>query len=174
MTRPSTMGSRFPRRRRAILISRTPLSSRSPARSGPPCSWGSPPAGRAGPSRTITGLPSVRLDGTTVRLGPYLANQTIGTNENEIWQLGWDFDVVLDDIFLPSVPVPDQHEPVLQQPPAYRNGDGHRNDRGDSSGVHAMTRIVTTLEIIAHRQAKALRYGARDDAQQSVAGRAGQ
>ena len=47
------------------------------------------------------GLAFSRLDGTTVRLGPYLAHQAIGTNENEIWQLGWDFDVVLDDIFLP-------------------------------------------------------------------------
>ena len=47
------------------------------------------------------GLAFVRLDGTTVRLGPYLAHQTVGTNENEIWQLGWDFDVVMEDIFLP-------------------------------------------------------------------------
>ena len=47
------------------------------------------------------GLAFLRLDGTEVRLGPYLAHQAIGTNENEIWQLGWDFDVVLDDIFLP-------------------------------------------------------------------------
>ena len=47
------------------------------------------------------GLAFSRLDGTVVRLGPYLAHQAIGTNENEIWQLGWDFDVVLDDIFLP-------------------------------------------------------------------------
>ena len=47
------------------------------------------------------GLAFSRLDGTEVRLGPYLAHQAIGTNENEIWQLGWDFDVVLEDIFLP-------------------------------------------------------------------------
>ena len=53
------------------------------------------------------GLAFVRLDGTTVRLGPYLAHQTIGTNENEIWQLGWDFDVVLEDIFLPLFRYPE-------------------------------------------------------------------
>ena len=47
------------------------------------------------------GLAFARLDGSTVRLGPYLAHQAIGTNENEIWQLSWDFDVVQEDIFLP-------------------------------------------------------------------------
>ena len=47
------------------------------------------------------GLAFMRLDGTTVRLGPYLSHQAINTNENEIWQLGWGFDVELADLFLP-------------------------------------------------------------------------
>ena len=47
------------------------------------------------------GLAFARLDGAAVRLGPYLAHQAIGTNENEIWRLGWDFDAVPEDIFLP-------------------------------------------------------------------------
>ena len=53
------------------------------------------------------GLAFSRLDGTDVRLGPYLANQTIGINENEVWQLGWDFDVASDDLFLPLCRYPE-------------------------------------------------------------------
>ena len=51
------------------------------------------------------GLAFARLDGTEVRLGPYLAHQAIGTNENEIWQLSWDFDVSLGGYFLAIVPL---------------------------------------------------------------------
>ena len=47
------------------------------------------------------GLAFIRLDGSTVRLGPYMTNELIGNNENEVWALGWEFDAVLDDIFLP-------------------------------------------------------------------------
>ena len=58
-------------------------------------------SGQTGSVPDDHGLAFLRLDGTTVRLGPYLAHQQIGNNENEIWQLGWDFDVALADIFLP-------------------------------------------------------------------------
>ena len=58
-------------------------------------------SGQTGSIPDDHGLAFLRLDGTEVRLGPYLAHQQIGNNENEIWQLGWDFDVVLADIFLP-------------------------------------------------------------------------
>ena len=47
------------------------------------------------------GLAFIRLDGSTVRLGPYLTNELIGNNENEVWPLGWEFDAALTDIFLP-------------------------------------------------------------------------
>ena len=57
-TRPSTMGLRFPRRRRAISTFQRPLSSRSPARSESPCSWGSPPVGQAETFQTVMGLHS--------------------------------------------------------------------------------------------------------------------
>ena len=75
--------------------------SRSPARSETSMFVGVSVGGSSGTVPDDHGLAFVRLDGTTVRLGPYLAHQTVGTNENEIWQLGWDFDVVLEDIFLP-------------------------------------------------------------------------
>ena len=47
------------------------------------------------------GLAFIRQDGSTVRLGPFLTNELIGNNENEVWSLGWDFDAALTDIFLP-------------------------------------------------------------------------
>ena len=47
------------------------------------------------------GLAFIRQFGSTVLLGPYLTNELIGNNENEVWQLGWEFDAAIDDIFLP-------------------------------------------------------------------------
>ena len=47
------------------------------------------------------GLSFFRLDGPTVRQGPYLTNEQVGINENEVWKLGWEFDSQLADIFIP-------------------------------------------------------------------------
>ena len=58
-------------------------------------------AGGGGQIPDNHGLSFFRLDGATVRQGPYLSNEQTGINENEVWKLSWEFDVQLADIFIP-------------------------------------------------------------------------